>query len=56
MTIDAYDLPGDFVKPEGITMGPDRTFFSGSRTDGTIYRCAAPATPPNTAFSSAAQL
>jgi Cu-Zn family superoxide dismutase len=39
MTIDAYDLPGDFVKPEGITMGPDGDFFSGSRTDGTIYRC-----------------
>src|SRR5689334_4561961 len=39
MTFDAYDLPGDFVKPEGITMGPDGDFFSGSRTDGTIYRC-----------------
>lgn len=40
MSIDAYELPGDFVKPEGITMGPDRNFFSGSRTDGTIYRCS----------------
>ncbi|MGW6280969.1 hypothetical protein [Kribbella sp. NPDC055071] len=39
MTIDAYDLPGEFVKPEGITLGPDNDFFSGSRTDGTIYRC-----------------
>jgi len=40
MSIDAYELPGDFVKPEGITMGPDGDFFSGSRTDGTIYRCS----------------
>jgi Cu-Zn family superoxide dismutase len=33
-----YPLPGDNVFPEGITEGPDATFFVGSMGDGTIYR------------------
>lgn len=33
-----YPLPGDNVFPEGITEGPDGTFFAGSMGDGTIYR------------------
>ncbi|WP_328992840.1 hypothetical protein OG394_01140 [Kribbella sp. NBC_01245] len=39
MTISAYLLPGDWVRPEGITLGPSNDFFSGSSADGTIYRC-----------------
>jgi sugar lactone lactonase YvrE len=33
-----YSLPGGKVFPEGITEGPDGTFFAGSMGDGTIYR------------------
>ncbi|GAA1542042.1 hypothetical protein [Kribbella lupini] len=40
MSITAYHLPGDRVRPEGITLGPDGTFFAGSSADGTLYRCA----------------
>lgn len=40
MTISAYLLPGDWVRPEGITLGPSGDFFSGSSADGTIYHCA----------------
>lgn len=40
MSITAYHLPGDRVRPEGITLGPDSTFFAGSSADGTLYRCA----------------
>ncbi|HEY0618085.1 MAG TPA: hypothetical protein VGD15_10865, partial [Kribbella sp.] len=40
MPISEYVLPGDWVRPEGITLGPDNDFFSGSSTDGTIFRCA----------------
>lgn len=39
MPISEYLLPGDRVRPEGITLGPDHDFFSGSSADGTIYRC-----------------
>jgi sugar lactone lactonase YvrE len=39
MPISEYVLPGDWVRPEGITLGPDNDFFSGSSADGTIYRC-----------------
>jgi Cu-Zn family superoxide dismutase len=35
---DRYVLPGDRVFPEGITEGPDHTFFVGSTTDGTLFR------------------
>jgi hypothetical protein len=40
MTISEYVLPGDWVRPEGITLGPDNDFFSGSSADGTIYHCS----------------
>lgn len=39
MAISEYLLPGDWVRPEGIAVGPDRHFFAGSSADGTIYRC-----------------
>lgn len=39
MAISEYVLPGGWVRPEGITLGPDNDFFSGSSADGTIYRC-----------------
>ncbi|MGN6635843.1 MAG: hypothetical protein ACTHJ6_10360 [Oryzihumus sp.] len=37
---DHYVLPGDRVFPEGITEGPDGTFFVGSTSDGTLFRIA----------------
>ncbi|MGC4937191.1 hypothetical protein [Kribbella sp. DT2] len=40
MSITAYHLPGDRVRPEGIALGPDDSFFAGSSADGTLYRCA----------------
>jgi Cu-Zn family superoxide dismutase len=40
MPISEYVLPGDWVRPEGITLGPDNDFFSGSSADGTIFRCS----------------
>ncbi|ONI68077.1 hypothetical protein BWI15_34090 [Kribbella sp. ALI-6-A] len=40
MPATAYHLPGGRVRPEGITVGPDGTFFAGSSADGTLYRCA----------------
>jgi Cu-Zn family superoxide dismutase len=39
MPISEYVLPGGWVRPEGITLGPDHDFFSGSSADGTIFRC-----------------
>ncbi|MFC0623332.1 hypothetical protein [Kribbella deserti] len=39
MEISAYVLPGEWVRPEGIALGPSDDFFSGSSADGTIYRC-----------------
>jgi sugar lactone lactonase YvrE len=33
-----FVLPGDRVLPEGITEGPDGTFFVGSAANGTLYR------------------
>ncbi|MGZ4599499.1 MAG: SMP-30/gluconolactonase/LRE family protein [Oryzihumus sp.] len=35
---DPYALPGPAVFPEGITEGPDGTYFVGSTTDGTVFR------------------
>jgi Cu-Zn family superoxide dismutase len=39
MPISEYVLPGGWVRPEGIALGPDNDFFSGSSADGTIFRC-----------------
>lgn len=37
--IDAYELPGDQVFPEGIAVGPDgRTFYVSGARNGAIYR------------------
>jgi len=36
--VDRYRLAGDNVFPEGITEGPDATFFVGSLGTGAIYR------------------
>ena len=35
--VDRYPLAGDNVFPEGITEGPDATFFVGSLGTGAIY-------------------
>jgi Cu-Zn family superoxide dismutase len=40
MSVTAYHLPGGRVRPEGITLSPDGTFFAGSSADGTLYQCA----------------
>lgn len=36
--ITRYTLPGEAVFPEGITEGPDRTFYVSGSADGTVFR------------------
>lgn len=36
--MDRFELPGDAVFPEGITEGPESSFYVGSLGDGTIFR------------------
>jgi Cu-Zn family superoxide dismutase len=38
MGITEYLLPGDWVRPDDITLGAAGHFFSGSSADGTVYR------------------
>jgi Cu-Zn family superoxide dismutase len=39
MGFNEYLLPGERVLPEGIVVGPDADFYTGSSADGTIYHC-----------------